>query len=79
MPNHQWTKDNTILVATICKATVDKKDRLRILQSHFPDCSIEDINFQITRYQKRNDDNTIRYISEQGKIRGYRANERLHY
>jgi len=77
MQNQKWNKDDDVLVTTVCKASRDKKDRVRILRAYLPDCSIEDISFRITCYQNQKDDDTIRYISEKGKFRVYRANERL--
>lgn len=75
MQNHKWNKADDVLVTKVCKENRDKKDRQRILQVYLPDCSIEDISFHITCYQNQKDDDTIRYISEKGKLRGYRANE----
>ena len=74
---HQWTKDDIRKVFATCKANTNKKDRLRILQSYFPDCSTGALTYQIIRYQKRND-NTLRWIPELGIFEGYGANGRLH-
>jgi hypothetical protein len=77
MPRHQWTKDDIRKVFKTCKEHADTKDRVRILQSDFPDCSVGALKFQIIRYQKRNDD-TLSWIPEQGVFDGYGANGRLH-
>jgi len=77
MPRHRWTKDDIRVVFETCKENIDKKDRLRILQSCFPICSVGALKFQIIRYQKRNDD-TLRWIPEQGIFEGYGSNGRLH-
>jgi hypothetical protein len=77
MPKHQWSKDDIRVVFATCKANADTKDRVRILQSYFQDCSIGALKFQIMRYQKRNDD-TLKWIPEQGIFEGYGANGRLH-
>jgi hypothetical protein len=77
MPRHHWTKEDIRIVFATCKTHVDKEDRLQILKIYFPDCSIGALNFQIMRYQKRND-NTLRWIPEQGIFEGYGANGRLH-
>ena len=77
MQRHQWTKDDIRLVFATCKANNSKKDRLRILQSYFQDCSIGALNFQILRYQKRND-NVLRWQPEQGIYEGFGANGKLH-
>ena len=77
MPRHKWTKDDIRLVFATCKANAGNKDRVQILQSYFPDCTVGAIQFQIIRYQKRNDD-TLRWIPEQGIFEGYGANGRLH-
>ena len=74
---HQWTKNDIRKVFKTCQDNVGKKDRLQILQLDFPDCSIGALKFQIIRYQKRNDD-TLRWIPEQGIFEGYGANGRLH-
>lgn len=67
MQRHQWTKDDIRVVFATCKATTVKKDRIRILQSYFPDCSVGAINFQIIRYQKRND-GTLRWIDRKSVV-----------
>jgi hypothetical protein len=77
MPRHNWTKEDIRIVFTTCKTYADKENRLQILKIYFPDCSIGALNFQIMRYQKRNDD-TLRWIPEQGIFEGYGANGRLH-
>lgn len=77
MPRHRWTKDDIRFVFTTCKANTNKKERLQILQSCFPDCSIGALKFQIIRYQKRND-NKLKWIPEQGIFEGYGSNGRLH-
>ena len=77
MPRHHWTKEDIRIVFATCKTHADKEDRLQILKIYFPDCSIGALNFQIMRYQKRNDD-TLRWIPEQGIFEGYGANGRLH-
>jgi hypothetical protein len=77
MTRHQWTKEDIRIVFATCRANTNKKDRLRILQSDFPDCSIGALNFQIMRYQKRND-NTLRWIPEQNIFEGFGSNGRLH-
>ena len=77
MQRHNWTKDDIRKVFATCKATSNKKERICILQSYFPDCSIGSLKFQIMRYQKRNDD-TLRWIPELGIFEGYGANGRLH-
>jgi hypothetical protein len=77
MSRHQWTKNDIRLVFATCKANTNKKERLRILQSLFIDCSIGALNFQIMRYQKRND-NTLRWIPDQNIFEGYGSNGRLH-
>ena len=77
MQRHQWTKDDIRGVFDICQTNADKKDRVRLLQLRFPDCSIGALKFQILRFQKRNDD-TLRWIPEQGIFEGYGANGRLH-
>jgi len=77
MPRHQWTKDDIRKVFKTCQDNTNKKDRLRILQLDFPDCSVGALQFQIIRYQKRNDD-TLKWIPEQGIFEGYGANGRLH-
>ena len=61
MARHRWTKDDIRVVFATCKANTNKKDRVRILQSYFPDCSIGALKFQILRFQKRNDD-TLKWI-----------------
>ncbi len=77
MARHQWTKDDIRLVFSTCKANTNKQERLRILKSLFTDCTMGALNFQIIRYQKRND-NTLRWIPEQNIFEGYGANGRLH-
>ena len=77
MPRHQWTKDDIRIIFATCKANTNKEDRLHILQIYFPNCSIGSLKFQIMRYQKRND-NTLRWIPEEGIFEGYGANGRLH-
>ena len=77
MPRHTWTKSDIRVVFASCKANVNKQDRVRILQSLFPDCTVGSLKFQIIRYQKRND-NTLRWIPEQGIFEGFGANGRLH-
>ena len=77
MARHQWTKYDIRLVFSTCKANTNKQDRLLLLKSLFPDCTIGALNFQIMRYQKRND-NTLRWIPELNIFEGYGANGRLH-
>jgi hypothetical protein len=74
---HRWTKDDIRIVFATCKANRDKKERLRILQSYFPDCSVGSLYFQVIRYQKRND-NTLRWNLEKGITEGFGSNGRLH-
>ncbi len=77
MSKHKWTKDDIRIVFATCKANTNNKDRLHILKSYFPDCSIGALNFQIMRYQKRND-NTLQWIPEQNIFEGFGSNGRLH-
>lgn len=77
MTRHQWTKNDIRFVFTTCKENSKKEERLRILNAQFPDCSIGALNFQIIRYQKRND-NTLRWIPQLGIFEGYGSNGRLH-
>lgn len=77
MTRHQWTKDDIRFVFATCKENTDRKERLRIIQSLFPECSRGAISFQIMRYQKRND-NKLRWIPEQNIFEGYGANGKLH-
>ena len=77
MPRHQWTKTDIRFVFTTCRENPNKIDRLRILQTYFQNCSKAALEFQIIRYQKRND-NTMRWIPEQNIFEGFGSNGRLH-
>ncbi len=75
---HKWTKDDIRIIFATCKANTNKQERLHILQTLFPNCSIGALKFQIICYQKRND-NTLKWIPEQNIFEGYGANGKLHY
>ena len=77
MPRHLWSKVHIRVVFAVCQANTAKKDRMRLLHVCFPDCSVGSLQYQIIRYQKRND-GTLRWIPEQGIFEGYGANGRLH-
>ncbi len=77
MTRHHWTKEDIRIVFATCKTHTNKDDRLQILRIYFPDCSAGALNFQIMRYQKRNDDK-LRWIPELGIFEGYGSNGRLH-
>lgn len=77
MTNHKWTKNDIRLVFYTCQQNTKRKERLRILQTYFPDCSQGSLEYQIMRYQKRND-NKLRWIPELGIYEGYGANSKSH-
>lgn len=77
MPRHTWTKDDIRLVFATCKANPNKKVRVCILQSYFPDCTKGALEYQIMRYQKRND-NMLEWIPQLKIFKGYASNGRLH-
>ena len=54
---HKWTKEEIIIVFSTCKVNVNNNDRIRILKSYLPTCSVGSIQYQINRYQKRNEYN----------------------
>jgi hypothetical protein len=76
MTRHQWTKEDIREVFGTCQDNPNRRDRLRILKSKFPDCTVGSLGYAIIRYQKRND-NTLRWIPEQGIYEGYGANGKL--
>jgi len=73
---HKWTKDDIRILYATCRANTNNEDRQIILQSYFPDCTVGSIKFAIGRYQKRND-NTLRWIPEQGITEGFASNGKL--
>jgi hypothetical protein len=77
LTHHKWSKEDIRKVFTTCLSTPNKKDRMSVLRSHFPDCSDGSLGYQIIRYQKRND-NTTHWDPSKNIYEGYGSNGRLH-